>query len=91
MRHIKLGNLLVGEAGLNAALAGHFKVPVALVTGDCTAVAQAKKLIPQVEAVAVKEAIGRLAARSYQPVEARRRIKEGAVRALKRVRTSSRS
>jgi len=86
VRHIKLGNLLVGEAGLNAALAGHFKVPVALVTGDSTAVAQAKKLLPQVEAVAVKEAIGRLAARSYQPVEARRRIKEGAVRALKRIR-----
>ena len=86
VRQIKLGNLLVGEVGLNAALAGHFKVPVALVTGDGTAVAQAKKLLPQVEAVAVKEAIGRLAARSYQPVEARRRIKEGATRAMKRVK-----
>ncbi len=86
MRQIKLGNLVVGEAGLNAGLAGHFKVPVALVTGDATAVAQAKKLLPQAEAVAVKEPIGRLAARSYQPVEARRRIKEGATRALKRAK-----
>lgn len=86
LRQIKLGNLVVGEAGLNAALAGHFKVPVALVTGDATAVAQTKKLISQVEAVSVKEPIGRLAARSYQPVEARRRIKEGATRALKRAK-----
>jgi D-amino peptidase len=86
VRQIKLGNLVVGEAGLNAGLAGHFKVPVALVTGDATAVGQAKKVLPQVEAVAVKEPIGRLAARSYQPVEARRRIKEGAGRALKRAR-----
>jgi D-amino peptidase len=86
VRQIKLGNLVVGEAGMNAALAGHFKVPVALVTGDNTAVAQAKRLLPQVEAVTVKEAIGRLAARSYQPVEARRRIKEGALRAMKRVK-----
>ena len=86
VRHIKVGNLVVGEAGLNAALAGHFKVPVALVTGDATAVAQVKKLVPQVEAVSVKEPIGRLAARSYQPVETRRRIKEGAVRALKRAK-----
>lgn len=86
VRQIKLGNLIVGEAGLNAALAGHFKVPVALVTGDATAVAQTKKLISQVEAVAIKEPIGRLAARSYQPVEARRRIKEGATRALKRAK-----
>src|SRR5262249_22972140 len=86
VRQIKLGSLVVGEAGLNAGLAGHFKVPVALVSGDATAVAQAKKLLPQVEAVAVKEAVGRLAARSYQPVEARRRIKEGATRALKRAK-----
>ncbi len=86
VRKLKLGNLVVGEAGLNAALAGYFKVPVALVTGDSTAVAQAKKLLPHVEGVAVKEPIGRVAARSYQPVEARRRIKEGASRALKRAR-----
>lgn len=86
VRQIKLGNLVVGEAGLNAALAGHFKVPVALVTGDATAVAQVKKLIPHVEPVAVKQPIGRLAALSYQPVEARRRIKEGAAKALKRTR-----
>jgi D-amino peptidase len=86
VRQLKLGNLVVGEAGLNAALAGHFKVPVALVTGDATAVAQAKKLLGGAEAVAIKEPIGRLAARSYQPVEARRRIKEGATRALKRAK-----
>jgi D-amino peptidase len=86
VRQIKLGNLVAGEAAFNAALAGHFKVPVALVTGDATAVAQTKKLLPQVEAVAVKEPIGRFAARSYQPVEARRRIKEGVARALKRAR-----
>lgn len=86
VRHVKLGPHIVGEAGLNAALAGHYKVPVALVTGDSTAIAQARKILAHVEGVAVKEPIGRLAARSYQPVEARRRIKEGATRALKRVK-----
>jgi D-amino peptidase len=86
VRQVKLGPHIVGEAGLNAALAGHFKVPVALVTGDSTAVTQARKLLTHVEAVAVKDAIGRLAARSFQPVEARRRIKEGATRALRRAK-----
>jgi D-amino peptidase len=86
VRQIKLGATVVGEAGLNAALAGHFKVPVALVTGDSTAVAQTRKLVPHAETVVVKEPIGRVAARSYQPVEARRRIKDGATRALKRIR-----
>ena len=86
VRQIRLGTLVAGEAAFNAALAGHFKVPVALVTGDATAVAQTKRILTQVEAVAVKEPVGRLAARSYSPVEARRRIKEGAVRALKRAK-----
>ena len=86
IRQVKLGSMIVGEAGLNAALAGHFKVPVALVTGDATAVQQVKKIVSHVEAVSVKEPIGRIAALSYQPVEARRRIKEGAARALKRVK-----
>ena len=86
IRQVKLGSLIVGEAGLNAALAGHYNVPVALVTGDATAVQQVKKIVPHAEAVAVKEPIGRTAALSYQPVEARRRIKEGATRALKRVK-----
>lgn len=86
VRQVKLGNLVAGEAAFNAALAGHFKVPVALVTGDATAVGQTKKILTHVEAVAVKEPIGRVAARSYPPVEARRRIKEGAARALKRLR-----
>ena len=86
IRQVKLGSMIVGEAGLNAALAGHFKVPVALVTGDATAVQQVKKIVTHVEAVSVKEPFGRTAAQSYQPVEARRRIKEGAARALKRVK-----
>ena len=86
VRQVKLGPHAVGEAGLNAALAGHYKVPVALITGDATAVAQARKLLAHIEGVAVKEPIGRLAARSQQPVEARRQIKEGATRALRRVK-----
>jgi D-amino peptidase len=86
IRQIKLGNTAVGESGLNAALAGYFKVPVALATGDNTAVQQIKRLLPHVEAVSVKHPIGRVAALSYQPVEARRRIKEGATRAIRRVK-----
>jgi D-amino peptidase len=61
-------------------------VPVAFISGDSTTVAQTRKLLTHIEGVAVKEPIGRLAARSQQPVEARRRIKEGATRALRRVK-----
>ncbi len=47
-----------GEFGINAAIAGHFGVPVTLVTGDEKAVAQTQELLgQQVLGVAVMQAI----------------------------------
>jgi D-amino peptidase len=69
------------EATLNAALAGTFGVRTALVTGDRATIEQAASELPGVEGVVVKEALGRQAARSLHPVEACRRIEEGAYRA----------
>jgi D-amino peptidase len=69
------------EATLNAALAGSYGVRTALITGDRATVEQATADLPGIEGVAVKEALGRQAARSLHPVEACRRIEEGAYRA----------
>jgi D-amino peptidase len=69
------------EATLNAALAGSFGVRTALVTGDRATIEEAAAELPGIEGVVVKEALGRQAARSLHPVEARRRIEEGAYRA----------
>ena len=69
------------EATLNAALAGTFGVRTALITGDRAAIDQAAAELPGIETVVVKEALGRQAARSLQPVEACRRIEAGAYRA----------
>src|SRR6478672_6538618 len=72
-----------GEAGLNAALAGAFGVPVALVSGDRALAAEVRELLgEQVETVVVKEPLGRYAARAVAPAVARRRIHDGAKRAL---------
>lgn len=72
-----------GEVGLNAALAGSFGVPVALVSGDRALAAEVRELLgEQVETVVVKEPLGRYAARSAAPAVARRRIHDGAKRAL---------
>jgi len=75
----------MGETGINAAVAGHFNVSVALVTGDRVVTDEAISLLGTVETVAVKEGVGRFAARCVSPVKARRLIKEGAIRALKRL------
>lgn len=40
----RINGTSVGEYGINAALAGHFRVPVVLVTGDNTVVEQARGL-----------------------------------------------
>jgi D-amino peptidase len=69
------------EATLNAALAGTFGVRTALITGDQTTIDQAARELPGIEGVVVKQALGRQAARSLHPVEACRRIEEGAFRA----------
>src|SRR5436305_4480350 len=51
------------EATLNAALAGTFGVRAALITGDRATVEEAGAVLPGIEGVAVKEALGRQAAR----------------------------
>ena len=52
----------VGETGLNAALAGHFGVPVALVTGDNAVCQEARELLGDVLTCQVKEAVSRYSA-----------------------------
>jgi len=81
---VRINGRSVGEAGMNTLAAGSLGVPVVMVTGDQVAVAQARELVPNIEGVQVKEAIGTTAARSLRPEEARRRIHDAAMRALRR-------
>lgn len=75
----------MSEGGMNALVAGALGVPVVLITGDQAAIAQMRELVPAIEAVQVKEAIGTTAARSLRPEEARARIRAAAERALRRL------
>ncbi len=71
------------EMGLNAAIAGHFKVPVILLTGDTVTCGQAKDLFgADLTTVAVKDAIGRTAARMMPRAAALAELKAGAAKAL---------
>ena len=81
----RLNGRPVGELAINAALAGTFEVPVALVSGDQALAAEARDLLgPAVETVIVKHAVGRFAARSVAPTVACRLIREGTTAALAR-------
>jgi len=76
----------LGETGINAALAGYFKVPVALVTGDRAVTEEARSILGKVETVKVKEGVGRYSARCFSPSKAQMLIKEGALNALKNLK-----
>jgi D-amino peptidase len=81
----RLNGRPVGELAINAALAGTFDVPVALVSGDQALAAEARELLgPAVETVIVKHAVGRFAARSVSPATACRLIRDGTIAALGR-------
>jgi len=82
---VRLNGKAVGELGINAALAGVYGVPVALVSGDSALAAEAKDLLGDgVSAVVVKEAVSRHAARSVAPALACRMIRDEVTRTLKR-------
>jgi D-amino peptidase len=73
----------VGETGINAALCGHWGVPVVLVTGDRAVCKEAKELLGDgLTTVEVKEGLGRFSARMKTPREARELIEAGAKQAL---------
>jgi len=86
LKSVKLNGIEVGEYGLNATLAGHYNVPVVFISGDRAVTNQARVLIPGVEALAVKEGIGKTAARTLHPDEALKRIAAGIKAALARRR-----
>lgn len=81
---VRVNDRPVGEIGISAALAGHYGVPVALVTGDDKTVAEAGELLKGIETVEVKKGIGAYAALCLTPERSRNLIYEGARKAMSR-------
>jgi D-amino peptidase len=86
---LRIQGVSVPEAGFNAAIAGHFGVPVAMITGDDVIVKEAQALLGPIEGVTVKWALGFHSARTLTPEESCDRIREGARRAVERARDKS--
>jgi len=82
---VRLNGRSTGEFGINAALAGHFGVPVTLVTGDDQAVAQVRAWVgEQVVGVVVKEGFTTFSALHLHPRRAQQLIHAGAREAVAR-------
>ncbi len=73
---VRLNGISIPEAGLNAAIAGHFGVPVVMVSGDDAVVKEVQNLLPGIEGAVVKWAYGFHSARTLTPEAAYERIRE---------------
>ena len=83
--NVWLNDMLTGEYGLNAAVAGHFGAPVIMISGDQTACAQVTELLGEMEIAVVKHATGRFAAECLTPQAAQEQIVASAQRAVARL------
>ncbi len=82
---VRLGGEVAGEAGLNALVAAHYGVPVAVITGDELTATQAAPFCPGVTPVVVKTSLNRYAAENLHPEVARELVRDGVRTALSTV------
>ncbi|MFY9550683.1 MAG: M55 family metallopeptidase [Thermoanaerobaculia bacterium] len=83
---VRLNGVSVPEAGLNAAIAGHFRVPVAMISGDAAAVKEAQALLGPIEGAVVKWPLGFHSARTLTPEASCDLIRATAKKAVERAR-----
>jgi D-amino peptidase len=83
--NVWLNDILTGEYGLNAALSGHFGVPIIMASGDQTACGQMCDLLGDLETAIVKQASGRFAAECLPPQVTQELIYEAASQAVERL------
>lgn len=79
---LKVNGVNLSEGGVSAAIAGHFGVPVALVSGDQATIEEMRRLMGPVTGAQVKVAHGAGTATTLHPSESCRLIREKTREAL---------
>ena len=83
---VRLKGVSVSEAGLNAAIAGHFNVPVIMISGDDAVVKETQALLGDVEGAVVKWASGFHSAKTLVPEAGYVLIREKVKKAIGRIK-----
>ena len=84
LTRIALNGTSMSEAGINAAIAAQYGVPVVMITGDDAIVDETRRRLGPIEGVAVKHAIGFHSAATLTPDAAQKLIRRQAKTALER-------
>jgi D-amino peptidase len=82
---VYLNGVAVPEAGINAAIAGHFGVPVVMISGDDAIAEESRALLGDIETAVVKWAISYHSARTLMPGAAYNLIREKVRTAIERL------
>ena len=82
---VRINDVSVPEAGINAAIAGYFGVPVIMITGDDAIAAEATEIIGDIETAVVKQAISFHAATTMTPQAGQDLIRRTAEHAVSRI------
>lgn len=83
--YYRLNGVYIGEFGARALVAGTQSVPTIFLSGDDKAALEAKMFIPEIETVATKQGKGVESAIHLDKAESCARIKEGTIRAVRRI------
>ena len=80
----RINDQVVGEIGFEAAWAGHFNVPVIMVSGDETTAHEARATLGEVETAVVKWGIGRNRAKCLSLPQAHEIVRKTCAQAVRR-------
>lgn len=83
---VRVNGISMSEAGINAAIAGHFGVPVVMISGDDATVREATSLLGNIEGAVVKWAYGFHSAKTLMPEAAYDLIRDKARTAIRRIK-----
>ena len=83
---VRLNGTSMPEAGINAAIAGHFGVPIIMISGDDAIVKEATDLLGNIEGAVVKWAISFHSAKTLTPETAYGLIRDKTKRAIARIK-----
>ena len=82
---VRMNKKPVGEAEVNAAIAGFYGVPVIMASGDDCFCEELRQTLPNVEVAVVKQAINRFSARCFSLEKAHDAIRKAAAKAVREI------
>ncbi len=83
---VQINDVVYGEIGINAAIAGTFGVPVVFISGDTEAVREARGIIENIEFAVVRDSLSTFCAKNLSPAKAQELVRKGAKKAIERRR-----